>query len=159
MSTSLAVILPALKAARAQGKQLVLATGVFDLLHQEHHNFLTQAKQAGDLLVVGVETDSRVTQMKGPGRPINPQASRLRALNQLNVADYTFLLPAQFNTQADWETFIDQLRPDIYAVSSHTSHLKNKRLIMKKYGGRVKIVHQHNPAVSTTQLLKKPLKK
>ena len=58
----------------------ILVTGVFDLLHQEHINFLTKAKAVGDILVVGLETDTRVKQLKGFNRPINSTKDRLQNL-------------------------------------------------------------------------------
>jgi D-beta-D-heptose 7-phosphate kinase/D-beta-D-heptose 1-phosphate adenosyltransferase len=136
-------------------KVTVLATGIFDLLHQEHIKFLTKAKQSGDLLIVGVEIDSRVKAIKGKDRPIDNQTKRLDNLSKLESVDKVFLLPQNFNTQQDWENFIQDLRPNIYAVSSHTNWLKNKRLIMNKFGGKVQVVHRHNPKISTTKIIKK----
>jgi len=153
MKNSLTGILPFINRSKSQGKSIILATGVFDILHQEHINFLTKAKAAGDILVIAVETDSRVQQIKGPDRPVNNQAKRLTSLTSLNIADYVIFLPRKFNSQADWEAFIKQLKPDIYAVSSHTHWLKNKQTIMEKFGGQLKIVHNHNPTISTTKLL------
>ena len=150
-------ILPFVKPAKLKGQTIVLVTGVFDLLHQEHVNFLKKAKAAGNILVVGLETDARVREIKGEKIPINRQAVRLKNLENLHLADYVFLLPQAFNRQGHWENFIATLRPDIYAVSSHTNYLANKRKIMTKFGGVVKIVHQFNPAVSTTQLLNRKL--
>jgi len=62
--------------ARSEKQTVVLVTGVFDIFHSEHKVFLQKAKQAGDILLVGIESDVRVTQIKGPGRPINSQQKR-----------------------------------------------------------------------------------
>ena len=148
-------VLRFVQAAKQKGEKIVLATGVFDILHQEHEEFLRRAKHAGDVLIVGIETDARVTAMKGPGRPINSQEKRIAALKAVSIADVVFVLPEKFNTPADRENLIAVLRPDILAVSSHSAHLPAKRELLQKYGGEVVIVHQHNPAISTTLLLQK----
>lgn len=134
-------------------KTLVLATGVFDLLHPEHINFLEKAKATGDILVVGIESDARVKSLKGPNRPINPASQRLQNLKQLNIADHIFILPDSFNSPAAHQQLIATIKPDILAVSSHSPHLDKKQAILKKHGGQVKIVHQHNPNLSTSKLL------
>lgn len=146
-------LLQLLKKARKERQTVVLATGVFDILHQEHINFLTKAKKEGDVLIVGLESDSRVKKIKGEGRPINQQNDRLKNLTSLNIADYVFILPEKFDSPTDHIALITQIKPDVLAVSSHTSHLEEKAKIVEKLGGRLKIVHQHNPGVSSTMLI------
>lgn len=143
----------ALEAARAAGKKIVLVTGVFDVLHRLHKLFLEKAKVAGDFLVVGLESDVRVTAMKGVGRPINSQTVRQRNLASLQLADIVFVLPEQFGKPADHEALIAYLKPAVLAVSSHTKHLEAKSAILQKHGGQVIVVLEHDPSVSTTQLL------
>lgn len=140
------------KTWQTQGLIVVLATGVFDILHIEHIRFLTKAKAAGDRLIVGLETDTRVRQLKGAGRPINSQVVRMEQIAALKPVDQAFLLPDQFSTQSDWETFMAELHPDIYAASSHSSHLENKQNICRSNGIQFKIVHDFNREFSTTQL-------
>ncbi|KKS79400.1 MAG: Bifunctional protein HldE, partial [Candidatus Beckwithbacteria bacterium GW2011_GWA2_43_10] len=65
----------------------VLVTGCFDVLHSEHKKFLKAAKKLGGTLLVGLETDARTRQLKGPGRPINSLRLRLKNLQQLGIAD------------------------------------------------------------------------
>lgn len=132
----------------------VLVTGVFDILHSEHKKLLSAAKKLGGILLVGLETDARVRQLKGPGRPINPLRVRLKNLQQLGIADKVFALPKRFNDLNHFSSLINQIRPDILAASSSTPHLAVKRQIMKRFGGRVVIVLPHNPKTSTTKLLK-----
>lgn len=132
---------------------LVLATGVFDLLHVEHVNFLQKAKAAGDLLVVGLETDSRVREIKGVCRPQQNQWVRLKQVQELPSVDWAFILPENFSQPEEHLALLESLQPEILAVSSHTSHLKEKRTLLKKVDGKVAVVHQHNPQVSTTKLI------
>lgn len=134
-------------------KTVVLVTGVFDLLHVEHRNFLTAAANAGDVLVVGVESDVRVKKLKGEGRPIDSQEVRLAAVKALGIADTVFILPEQFDSPTDYEDLIKTLQPDILAVSEHSPHQDKKQAIMKKFGGRVEVVYKHNPEISTTKII------
>ena len=143
---------------KQQGETIVLATGIFDLLHIEHLRFLTRAKAAGDKLIVGIETDVRVKQIKGENRPINNQQVRLEQLNSLKSVDLAFILPDKFHTQADWEKLVQDIKPDIYAVSSHTSYLANKKRVAEKCGCQFRVVHQHNPQYSTSKILHPLLK-
>ncbi len=139
--------------ARQNDKKLVLVTGVFDILHKEHINFLQKAKQAGDLLVAGVETDKRVRALKGPDRPINSEQRRVKNLDRLGIADGVFLLPANFDDPEEHRAFIRKIAPDVLAVSSHTPHLQQKREIMQGIGAELQVVHQYNPELSTSKII------
>ncbi|PIR61753.1 MAG: hypothetical protein COY81_03500 [Candidatus Pacebacteria bacterium CG_4_10_14_0_8_um_filter_43_12] len=132
---------------------LVLVTGVFDLLHSEHLIFLNKAKALGSL-IIAIESDERVRELKGFGRPINKQAVRKHNLEKLGLACKILILPKKFSQSANHRRLLQKIKPDILAVSSHTPHLKEKASLMQEIGGRVEIVHQHNPAVSTTLVLK-----
>ncbi len=133
---------------------VVLVTGCFDILHSEHIKFLTAAKAVGDILLVGVESDQRVSQLKGLNRPVNSLKTRLKNLRQLGIADKVFSLPEKFSSPKDHLALINQIKPDILAVSSSTPHLATKRRIMKQFAGQVKIVLTHNPQISTSRMLK-----
>lgn len=130
-----------------------LITGVFDVLHEEHVAFLRKAKGLGGRLIVGIESDARVRRLKGVGRPVNSQKKRQEALERLQIADEVFVLPERFDTPDDHRQLLAQVRPDILAVSSHSPHIDKKSRLMQEIGGKVVIVHQHNPAVSTTKML------
>jgi D-beta-D-heptose 7-phosphate kinase/D-beta-D-heptose 1-phosphate adenosyltransferase len=132
-----------------------LATGVFDLLHREHRNFLSKARQAGDCLLVGIETDQRVKNLKGHDRPIQDQSTRVKNVANLDIADGVFLLPEKFYKYQDHLQLIKLIRPNILAVSQNSPNLVQKQKIMKQIGGEVRVVYQHNPRVSTTQIINK----
>ena len=147
------VLIQRLKEVRGRGESIVLVTGVFDILHEAHREFLENAKKVGDVLVVGVESDLRVRAMKGPERPIHTAEERAAALRAQTPADEVFVLPESFVKPMDHERLIATIRPDTLAVSSHTKHLEAKQRILAKYKGEVKIVMERNPAVSTTKIL------
>ncbi len=131
----------------------VLVTGVFDILHQEHVKFLKKARALGSELIVAVESDKRVRQIKGVGRPVNNQILRKKNLEKLNIASKVIILPEEFSHPEDHLKFLKQLKPDVLAVSSHTAHQKEKASLMAQVGGRLVVVHQHNPEVSTTKII------
>jgi cytidyltransferase-like protein len=143
----------AVQQAKEEGRRVVFATGVFDLFHEEHQRFLEKARAAGNFLVVGVESDFRVREMKGQDRPLDVQEIRLQHVRDSGVVDEAEILPEHFSRQEHFQAAMALIRPHFLAVSSHSSYLENKRLLTELYGGQLAIVHQHNPAVSTTQIL------
>ncbi len=136
-------------------KVIVLATGVFDILHSEHKRFLKKAKKQGDILIVGIESDLRVKKIKGKTRPVNDQTNRAKKIAALKEVDYAFILPKNLNLKTAREKLIKDLKPHIYAVSENSPHIKEKQRIMKKFGGELKVVLKHNPVISTTRLIVK----
>lgn len=140
-------------------KTLTLVTGVFDLLHEEHFNFLSKAKKLSDLLLVGIESDERVKQMKGKGRPLNDQDHRLKNLLEWGIADFIFILPKKFSSPDDHRQLIDKIRPEFMAVSSHTSFANEKKRILSEFGARLAIVHEFNPNFSSSKIIENLKKK
>lgn len=152
MFYTIASIAPVAQALKAQKLTLVLATGFFDLLHAEHINFLKKAKSAGDVLIVGVESDARARVVKGEGRPVESVKVRCQKVSQ--YADYVITLPDDFDHEEAYTSLLQAVQPDLYAVSSHTSYLENKKSLVEKTGGQLVVVHQFNPSVSTTKLIR-----
>jgi rfaE bifunctional protein nucleotidyltransferase chain/domain len=73
---------------RRAGKTVVFTNGIFDLLHRGHVEYLAAAKQRGDLLIVGLNSDASTRKLKGPGRPLNKLADRAAVLAALEAVDY-----------------------------------------------------------------------
>lgn len=152
MFYTISSIAPVCAQLHAEGKKIVLATGFFDLLHQEHVNFLSKAKGAGNILIVGVESDARARQLKGEGRPVETQAIRCQKVAA--YTDYVIALSDDFDSQSAYESLMSAIRPAVYAVSSHTQFLDNKRLLTEKYGGQLVVVHHWNPSISSTKIIR-----
>lgn len=119
------------------GRRLVFTNGVFDLLHAGHVRYLTQAKQLGDLLVVGVNSDASVRLLgKGPERPIFALDDRLQVLRGLRAVDYA--IPFEERTP---EALIDRLKPDIHVKGGdYTEEQLPEAKIVRAYGGDVVIL-------------------
>ena len=94
----------------AAGRRLVFTNGCFDLLHAGHVRYLRQARALGDALAVGLNSDRSVRELKGEGRPINPQDDRAEVLAALGCVDYVVIFDEQRATG-----LLRAVRPHIYA--------------------------------------------
>ena len=90
-----------------EGKRVVFTNGCFDIIHAGHVRYLTEAKKLGDILVIGLNSDSSVSTIK-PGRPIIPEEQRAEVLSALSMVDYITL----FNEDTPYE-LIKEIKPDI----------------------------------------------
>ncbi len=97
-----------IKNLKAKGKRVVFTNGCFDLLHIGHVRYLEEAKALGDVLVVGVNSDTSVRKLKGPKRPILPEEERTEVLSGLGCVDYVTLFD-----EIDPLKLITSLRPDV----------------------------------------------
>lgn len=79
--------------AAAAGKRVVLTNGCFDLLHRGHAGYLAQSAELGDLLIVAVNSDASVRELKGPQRPLNSEDDRAYVLASLRCVDAVFIFP------------------------------------------------------------------
>ncbi len=139
--------------AKKMGKKVVIASGVFDLLHDAHREYLRKAKEQGDYLVALVESDVRTKELKGEGRPIWDQVKRADEIRKLGIADEVMILPPEFKTPLRFEEIVILLAPDVYAESSSSVALDHKAKLMTRYGGEMKVVLQEIPGVSTTAVI------
>ena len=137
-----------------KNKSRVLVTGCFDVLHKAHKDFLKKAKKQALILIVGLEQDKRVNQLKGENRPINSFNIRANNLLKLKAVDYVFLLPENFKSKRKQIDLLLLIKPDVLALSENTPFLKKKKKILKDL--KIKLfVFPYNPEYSTTSLLTK----
>ena len=112
-------------ASRSLGKKVVLAHGVFDLVHMGHVRHLEAAKKAGDILIVTITPDNLIN--KGPGRPVFTELLRAEMLAALESIDWVGV--------SDWpsaEQLIDMIHPDVYVKGSD---YKSNKAMKEKMGG------------------------
>jgi len=122
--------------ARARGRSIALANGVFDLLHVGHIRYLEGAKAEADVLVVAVNDDESVRRLKGEGRPIMGQADRAELIAALRCVDYVVVFSG--TTVGD---LLLRLRPDVHCKGTdYTVESVPERPIVESYGGRTAIV-------------------
>ena len=139
-----------LKRAHLQGEKVVMTNGCFDLLHAGHVNYLTQAKALGDRLIVAVNTDDSVKQLKGESRPLNTLKHRMDVLAALSVVDW--VVPFSENTP---KRLIKKLLPDILIKGADykISDIAGAEEIIAN-GGQVKTI-KLIPGCSTSILISK----
>jgi rfaE bifunctional protein nucleotidyltransferase chain/domain len=129
------------EALRAQAKTVVLTNGVFDLLHVGHVRYLRAARQLGDVLFVGLNSDASARKLKGPTRPLVPQAERAEVLCALSHVDYVVIF-----AEPTAGRLVHLLQPDIYAKGGDylPAQGRGKALpeaaVVERYGGRVAIL-------------------
>jgi rfaE bifunctional protein nucleotidyltransferase chain/domain len=103
-------LVEALEVHRKKGQRIVLTNGCFDFIHVGHIRCLRGAKAEGDVLVVGVNSDSSVQKTKGPGRPLIPEEERLEILSAIRWVDYLTLF---FEPTVD--ELLKKIRPQVFA--------------------------------------------
>jgi len=139
-------------AVRGTGRRLVVTNGCFDLLHLGHVTYLETARNQGDLLLVGVNADAAVQELKGPGRPVNPEGDRALVLAALESVSAVAIFPHTTATE-----FLALAQPDIYIKGGdYTLETINQdeRRVVEAAGGKI-ILLSFVEGRSTTKTLKK----
>jgi D-beta-D-heptose 7-phosphate kinase / D-beta-D-heptose 1-phosphate adenosyltransferase len=122
--------------AKSHNEQIVMTGGCFDILHAGHVAYLEQAKRLGDRLIVAVNDDSSVSQLKGVGRPINNLEKRMAVLAGLNAVDW--IIPF---SDATPERLIKSILPDIWVKGSDYQFKELPEAeIVKSYGGEIRFI-------------------
>jgi|SRR5579884_4100467 D-beta-D-heptose 7-phosphate kinase/D-beta-D-heptose 1-phosphate adenosyltransferase len=136
---------------RRQGKRIVFTNGCFDLMHIGHTRYLQAARELGDVLVVGVNSDASVRSLnKGPGRPIVPHAQRAEVLAALACVDYVVVFD-----EPDPGALIGALQPDVLVKGGDWAPDRIVgREVVEARGGRVLTIPLV-PGVSTTALVER----
>ena len=116
----------------AEGKKLVFTNGCFDILHRGHVTYLTFARNQGDALVVGVNTDASVKTNKGDLRPICPEDDRAYVLASLRAVDYVVLFDAK-----EPKELIAQILPQVLVKGKDWAHYVSGREVVEANGGKV----------------------
>ncbi|MDQ3633253.1 MAG: adenylyltransferase/cytidyltransferase family protein [Acidobacteriota bacterium] len=121
---------------RRNKKRIVLANGCFDLFHVGHIRYLTGAKELGECLIVGINSDEQVRKLKGGNRPFMPENERAEIVSALKCVDFVTIFP-----EPTVEELIRAIRPDFHAKGTdYTVNTVPEREIVREYGGQVAIV-------------------
>jgi rfaE bifunctional protein nucleotidyltransferase chain/domain len=139
-------------ALRVQGKKLVVTNGCFDILHVGHVTYLDAARGQGDALLVGLNNDASVRQLKGDKRPINSENDRAAVLAALQAVDAVCIFPETRATR-----FLALAQPDIYVKGGDftVEQLpKEERDMVASFGGKI-VTIGFVPGKSTTALQEK----
>jgi D-glycero-beta-D-manno-heptose 1-phosphate adenylyltransferase len=121
---------------RRASRKIVFANGVFDLLHVGHVRYLEAARAEGDLLVVGINSDSSTRKLKGPGRPILTERARATLVAALRCVNYVVIFD-----ELDVNSLLKELQPDVHAKGTdYTADTVPERELAALLGIRVAIV-------------------
>jgi rfaE bifunctional protein nucleotidyltransferase chain/domain len=141
---------PRTRDLRAAGKKIVATNGCFDLLHVGHVRYLEAARALGDALVVGINGDQSVRELKGPGRPVNREADRAAIVAALECVGLVAIFPEVRATR-----FLEIVAPDIYVKGGdYNQETLNaeERAALNAIGARIEIVPLQK-GYSTSDLL------
>lgn len=129
-------IIERLAPERAAGRTVAFANGIFDLLHVGHVRYLEAAAEQGQILVVGINSDSSTRALKGEGRPILPHLERAEIVAALACVDHVFIFD-----EPDVVACLLRLQPDIHCKGTdYTLDTVPERETARAYGGRIAIV-------------------
>lgn len=147
-------LLPIIREEQRNGKRFVFTNGCFDLIHVGHTRYLQEARSAGDYLIIGVNSDRSVQELKGPTRPIVPLSERLEILASLYFVDW--VLP--FDEQTPFN-LIEQIKPDILIKGGDWDVEKIVgKDIVERHGGKVFTIPEI-PGGSTTGIIERILER
>jgi rfaE bifunctional protein nucleotidyltransferase chain/domain len=135
---------------RAAEKKIVVTNGCFDLLHVGHVRYLNAARALGDALIVGINGDQSVRELKGAGRPVNNEKDRAEIVAALECVDLVAIFPEIRATR-----FLELAAPDIYVKGGdYNQETLNaeERQVLNKIGAKIDIV-PFEPGYSTSDLL------
>lgn len=137
---------------RAAGKKIVATNGCFDLLHPGHVRYLSAARALGDVLIVGLNGDQSVRELKGKNRPINTESDRAEVLAAVSSVDLVTIFPETRATK-----FLEAVAPDVYVKGGdYNSDTLNaeERQVLTTIGAKVEVLPLEK-GYSTSNLLER----
>lgn len=134
---------------KAKGKRIVTLNGSFDLMHAGHLYILEEARKQGDVLIVGLNSDTSIRQYKGPARPVIPEDYRARMLLALRMVDYVHLFD-----ETEPMPFLEEVRPHVHVNGSEYGPDCIEAPLVRKHGGRIHVVEKI-PGLSTSEIVAK----
>ena len=129
-------LLRIIKDLKVKGKRIIFTNGCFDLLHVGHIRYLEEAKTLGDILIVGVNSDTSVRKLKGPKRPVLPVEERTEILSGLGCVDYITIFD-----ELDPLALITSLQPNVLVKGGDwTKEQTIGKEVVERSGGEVVII-------------------
>ncbi len=135
---------------QAEGTRVVFTNGCFDILHAGHVRYLQAARELGDCLVLGLNSDASVRRLKGESRPVNSEADRAEVLAALAAVDYVVIFSEQTA-----EELVREIKPDVYVKGGdYNVKALPEAEIVASYGGKTVLIPEV-PGRSTSNIIKK----
>jgi D-beta-D-heptose 7-phosphate kinase/D-beta-D-heptose 1-phosphate adenosyltransferase len=143
-------LLKKIKLFRENGKRIVFTNGCFDIIHSGHIRVFKKCRSLGDIVIVGLNSDSSVRRLKGPKRPINNQKDRAEVVDSIRYVDYVVI----FNELTPYK-IIKMIKPDFLVKGGD---YKKDEVVGREFAGKVVIVKMLKGR-STTKIIEKILDK
>jgi D-beta-D-heptose 7-phosphate kinase/D-beta-D-heptose 1-phosphate adenosyltransferase len=143
-------LLKKIKLFRENGKRIVFTNGCFDIIHSGHIRVFKKCRSLGDIVIVGLNSDSSVRRLKGPKRPINDQKDRAEVVDSIRYIDYVVI----FNELTPYK-IIKMIKPDFLVKGGD---YKKDEVVGREFAGKVVIVKMLKGR-STTKIIEKILDK
>lgn len=141
---------------KEKGRKVVFTAGSWDLLHVGQVRYLEEAKNYGDILVVGVSSNDAIRKVKGPNKPILDEKIRAEMLTHIRSVDFVTILP-----EPSCQPTLGLLRPDVYITVKEDwteNYLNSKEYkTVTKYGGEVKVIDRQSTSISTTKIIQRAI--
>ena len=133
---------------KLRDKKIVLGTGCFDIMHSGHIYFIKEARSKGDILVIGLNSDRSIKEIKGPSRPIINEKERSEMIASLRDVDYVFI----FDTKIVNEDLF-KLKPNVFAIGAESAASYPEEVdAAKKIGATIHLI-ERVPSNSTTSII------
>ena len=132
-------------------KKIVLAGGCFDILHYGHVQFMQKARSAGDILVLLLESDEFISQVKKK-IPVHTQQQRAEILAALGYVDYVILLPLLKNPDTDYERIVKEIHPSLIALTEGDSRESQKKVFAEMINATLLLI-PYLSSFSSSQLI------
>jgi rfaE bifunctional protein nucleotidyltransferase chain/domain len=145
---SLADVAETVEKLKAEGYRIVLTSGSFDLIHLGHVKYLARAKELGDVLCVGVDSDAKIRRRKGEDRPMVPQEERLEMLAYQRPVDLIYL---KSEDDERWG-LIKAAKPDVLVLTAGNSYSDAEREALLEFCGRVEIVARQSDVTTSERI-------
>jgi D-beta-D-heptose 7-phosphate kinase/D-beta-D-heptose 1-phosphate adenosyltransferase len=130
------------------GYRVVLTSGSFDLIHLGHVKYLGRAKDLGDVLAVGVDSDAKIRRRKGEDRPMVPEGERLEMLAHQRPVDLIFL---KEDGEARW-ALIKAVRPDVLVLTADHSYGEEELQALDELCGKIEVVERQTSVTTSERI-------
>jgi rfaE bifunctional protein nucleotidyltransferase chain/domain len=145
---SLGEVAEQVRALRRDGSRVVLTSGSFDLIHLGHVKYLARAKECGDVLLVGVDSDAKIRRRKGDDRPMVPQAERLEMLAYQRPVDLIYL---KHDDDPRWG-LIKAAQPDVLVLTAGHSYTDDECEGLREFCGRIEVVERQSDVTTSERI-------
>jgi D-glycero-beta-D-manno-heptose 1-phosphate adenylyltransferase len=131
------------------GLKIVLTSGSFDLIHLGHAKYLAKAKELGDVLVVGVDSDAKIRRRKGEDRPLVPERERLEMLAHQRPVDLLYLKPDE---EERW-ALIKAVEPDVLVLTADHSYSDTEQAELEEIVGKIAVL-ERQATITTSERIR-----